>query len=165
MNITGNKGFTLVEMLVVALLSTVVLAGIYSTLILGNRAWAYYNDTVLVKKEARRALFRMASELREAENVRVIQSPDGNALHFYREENGPVSYYWSRQGKDADRVIRRDRVNSRIIAQYITELSYYDLKNAIVVDITASKPKAAGDGAKISLREKVALRAQTTLFK
>lgn len=165
MNIAGKKGLTLVEVLVVALLSTVVMAGIYSTFIVGNRAWSYYNDSVLIKKEARRALFRMASELREAENVRVIQSPDGNTLHFYREAEGPVTYDWSRTGKDADRVIRRDRVNSRIIAQYITELSYSDLKDAIVVDITASKQKAAGDIVKISLKEKIALREQTAQFK
>ncbi|OGX35797.1 MAG: hypothetical protein A3C36_01360 [Omnitrophica WOR_2 bacterium RIFCSPHIGHO2_02_FULL_52_10] len=165
MNIAGNKGLTLVEVLVVTLLSTVVMAGIYSTFIVGNRTWAYYNDSVLIKKEARRALFRMAGELREAENVRVIQSPDGNALHFYREASGPVSYYWSRKGEDADRVIRRDRVNSRIIAQYITELAYYDLKDAVVVDITASRQKASGATAEIFLREKIALRAETTLFK
>ena len=164
-NMIGNNGLTLIEVLVVTTLSTVVLAGIYSTFLIGNRAWTHYNDFVVVKKEARRALFGMAGELREAENVRVIQSPDGNALHFYIPSTGPVSYYWSREGDDANRIIRRERISSRILAQYISEISFYDLKNAVVVDITASKAKASGEMVSVSLREKVALRGKSALFK
>ena len=163
--VPGHKGLTLIEVLVVATLSTVVLAGIYSTFLVGNRAWTYYSDVIVIKKEARRALFGMANELREAENARVIQGPDGNAIHFYIPSIGPVSYYWSRKGDDANRIIRRERINSRILAQYISELSFYDLKNAVVIDITSSKAKASGEMVSVSLREKIALRAKATLFR
>jgi prepilin-type N-terminal cleavage/methylation domain-containing protein len=164
MNILDKRGLTLIEVLVTALLSTVVFAGIYSTFLTGNRAWAYYNDSVAVKKEARRAIFGMVNELREAENVRVIKSQDGTALHFFTETGGPVSYYWSRKGDDANRIVRRGRVNSRILAQHITGLSFYNLKNALVVDITAGKEKANGESATISLRGKIAFRGQTEYF-
>ena len=165
MKISDKNGLTLIEVLVVTALSTVILAGIYSTFIVGNRAWMYYSDSVAIKKEARRALFGMASELREAENVRVIQSPQGNALHFYIPDSGQVSYYWSHQGNDANRIIRRERLSSRILAQHISDLSFYNLKNAVVIDITTGKAKKSGEMASVSLREKVTLRAKTALFK
>ena len=77
MKIYNKKSFTLVETLVTVLISTVVFAGIYSTYIVGNRAWIHYSDSITTRREVRRALLVMANELRAAKNVRVIQGPDG----------------------------------------------------------------------------------------
>ena len=161
----SKAAFTIVEALVVALISSVVLAGVYSSFIVGNRAWAHYNDSVTMKREVRRALLGMVNELREAENVRVIEGPEEKALHFYRPASGNVSYYWRSSGEEAGRIVRRGRLDSRILAQHISSLSFYHLKDAIVVDISARKLTAAGKETEISLREKVTLRAQTTKFR
>ena len=161
----NQKAFTLVEIMGVVLLSSVVFAGIYSTSVVGNRAWIQYNDSTAVKQEAHRALWGMVNELREAENVRVVQGTDGSALHFYRPSIGPVSYIWSREGDDAGRIIRRDRLNSRILAQHISTLSFQYFGNAVVIDITASNPTTSGQVTEVTLKEKVALRAQTALFR
>src|SRR3989338_591220 len=85
-NMINAKAFTLVETLIVVLLSTVALAGVYATLNVGQKAWVFYNDSVAVKKEARRALFALATELREAENLKVIQGPGGTTVHFHRPD-------------------------------------------------------------------------------
>src|SRR3989338_4773773 len=103
------KAFTLVETLIVVLLSTVALAGVYATLNVGQKAWVFYNDSVAVKKEARRALFALATELREAENLKVIQGPGGTTVHFHRPSIGAVTYTWTDKGEQEYRIIRRHR--------------------------------------------------------
>jgi len=164
MMIRNNKGVTLVEVMVVVLISTIVLAGIYTTFIVGNRAWMHYSDTVIIKKDLRRALFAMINELREAENVRVIEGVGFSALHFYRPASGTISYLWSQKGEDAHRIIRQNLHGKRILAKNITQLSFYNVKDAIIIDITASKLKKSGEMAQIALKEKVALRSKTSIF-
>lgn len=165
MRIHNKKAFTLVEALVTALISTVVFAGIYSTYIVGNKAWVHYNDSVAARREARRALLGMVNELRAAENVRVIEGPDGSAVHFYIQLIGPVSYIWRNKGRDAGRIIRRNRFKKRIMAQYISDLSFQYLKDVVIIDITASKRMSDGQMAKAALKERVALRSKTPFFR
>jgi len=164
MNIKNKKAFTIVEILVVVLISTVVFAGIYSTFIVGNKAWVHYNDSVAVKKEVRRALFSMINELREAENVRVIQSNEGSAIYFYRPSVGDVSYVWNRKGDDAKKIIRRNRLGVRTLAQHISTLSFQHSKKTIVINIAANKQTTKEDVTQIALREKITLRSKTVLF-
>jgi len=164
MNIRNKKAFTIVEVLVVVMISTVVFAGIYTTLLVGNKTWTHYNDSVAVKKEVRRALFGMVNELREAENVKVIQGAEGSAIHFHRPSVGTVSYVWSKKGDNANRIIRRNRSGVRIIAQHISTLSFQRSKKAIFINIAASKQTTSEDVTQIALREKVTLRAKTALF-
>lgn len=161
----NNRAVTLVELMVVVLISTVVFAGIYSTFVVGNRTWAYYNESVSVKREARRALWGMVNELREAENIRVIQGPNGSAIHFHKPETGAVSFVWSKIGDDAGRIIRLHRLESRIFAGYITALYFQHTDNAVVIDITASKLPVQGKAVEIHLKEKIALRSQTAFFR
>ena len=164
MNIKNKKAFTIMEVLVVVMISTVIFAGVYTTLIVGNKTWAYYNDSIAVKKEVRRALFGMVNELREAENVKVIQSAEGSAIHFHRSSVGAVSYVWSKKGDNANRIIRRNRLSVRIVAQHISTLSFQRSKKAIFINIAASKQTKNKEVTEIALREKVTLRAKTALF-
>ena len=163
-SVISDKAFSLVEIMVVVLISTVAFAGIYSTFAVGNKAWIHYNDVVVVKKEARRALFAMVNELREAENVRVIQSESGSALHFFRPKIGAVSYIWSTQGDNAYKIIRRSQRGVRIMAQHISVLTFENLQSMIAINITAGKQTTVGDFTQVVLREKVALRSKIPLF-
>ena len=165
MKIKIKKAFTIIEVLVVVMISTVVFAGIYTTLQVGNKTWVYYNDSVAVKKELRRALFGMVNELREAENIRIIQGPQGSAIHFHRPSVGAVSYIWNKEGEEANKIIRQGRKGARITAKYISTLSFRHFKNTIFINIGASKQTAQSDVTQIALREKVTLRAKTVLFK
>ncbi len=165
MRIKTKTAFSFVEVMVVALLSTVVFAGIYSTFIVGNRAWGHYSDSIAAKKEARRALLWMVKELREAENVRVISEADGCSIHFYRPAVGAVSYTWSREGGNANKIIRRNRLNTRILARYISALSFHNTVKAVIIDIRASKATTTGNDVHVALKEKVALRSKTVFFR
>jgi hypothetical protein len=164
MKIINKNAFTFVETLVVVLISTAAFAGIYSTFIVGNKAWAHYNNSVAVKKEARRALFGMVNELREAQNVRVVQSHDGTALHFYRPSIGNVSYVWTRKGDSASRIIRHSNLETRIVAQHILALSFEPFHNAIMIELSAGKQTDTENAIQVALREKVALRSKTSMF-
>ena len=163
-SVISDKAFTIVEVLVVVMISTVVFAGIYTTLQVGNKTWMHYNDSIAVKKEVRRTLFGMVNELREAENIKVIQSAEGSAIHFHRPSVGAVSYVWSKAGDNANRIIRRDRLGVRILAKHISTLSFQRSKKAIFINIAASKQTKNKEVTQIALREKVTLRAQTALF-
>ena len=161
----NNRSFTLVETLITIAISTAVFAGIYSTYIVGNRAWRHYNDAIAVRREARRAMMGMTNELRAAENVRVVQGPDGSAIHFYDPVRGPVSFVWNRQGNDANRLTRHNRLAKRIMAQYISVVSFEHTKDSVLVTVMASKKTTKGEESRAVLREKVALRAKTAYFK
>lgn len=166
MNFLNNKrSFTLVETLITVLLSTVVFAGVYSTYIVGNRAWGHYNDAIAVRREVRRAMFWMVKELRAAENVRVVQGPAGSAVYFYNASEGAVSYLWDREGENANRIIRRNRAGQRILAQDISALSFKTLDGAVVINVMASKKTSKGQESHAVMKEKVALRAKTAYFR
>jgi len=160
----NKKSFTIIELLVVVLISAVAFAGLYSTFLVGNTSWTYYNTSIAVKKEARRALFGMAKELREAEKIKVIHSANGIILYFYRPSVGNVSYAWSKEGDDAYRIIRHNQLNTRIIAQYISALSFEPSHNRIIVNITAGKQTTGENTNEITLTEKIALRSKTVKF-
>ena len=164
MKMINKNAFTFVEALVVVLISTAAFAGIYSTFIVGNKAWAHYNNSVAVKKEARRALFGMVNELREAQNVKMVQSHDGTALHFYRPSVGNVSYVWTKKGDSANRIIRHSNLDTRILAQHISDLSFEPFDNTIVIKLSAGKQTAMENAIQVALREKVALRSKTSMF-
>jgi len=164
MNIRNNKAFSFVEALITVLISTVVFAGIYSTYIVGNKAWVHYSDSITARREVRRALLGMANELRAAKNVRVIQGPDGSAIHFYSSSVGPVSFVWNRKGKDGNRIIRYNRLSKRILAQHITALSFKDQNDAVIINVMASKQTTKGQVSRAVLKEKVALRSKTKFF-
>ncbi len=165
MKIQNRKAVTLIEALITVLISTVVFAGIYSTYIVGNRAWLHYSDSITTRREVRRALARIVNELRGAENVRVTQGSSGSAIHFYNPSVGPVSFVWNRKGKDANRITRHNRSNKRILAQYISALSFKNLDDAVIVSVMASKQTTKGQVSRVVLKEKVALRSETPFFR
>jgi len=102
--------------------------------------------------------------LRAAENIKVIQSAEGSVIHFHRPSIGEVSYVWNKKGDNANRIVRRDRLGVRFIAKHISTLSFQRSEKTIFINIAASKQTTGEDVTQIELREKVTLRAKTTLF-
>ena len=66
-------GLTLVEVLVTTVLSVSILAGIYATFIVGEKAWRYYADSIMVRQQVRMALLVLTNELREAKGALVVK--------------------------------------------------------------------------------------------
>lgn len=103
----------------------------------------------------------MSNELREAKNISINKDEHQHSItiNFERPGVGDVSYSWSDTGENADRIIRKNGDNSRILASQITYLSFdQPLDNEIIFEVTAGKDK------QYDLQEKIALRLKTSMF-
>lgn len=167
MKIHTRQGVSLVEVMMTTLLSVSILAGIYATFIVGERAWRYYTDSIMIRQQVRMALLVLTNELREAKGALVVkeEAPPGVRLNFLRPSAGQISYLWSSSGKDADKLIRQDDLGTRVIANNISSVDYLITDDSILVDISATSRPKTGQPVDLNLREQVALRAKTGLFK
>ena len=168
MRIINRKAITLMEVMVTAVIFSFVAAGIYMTFIIGNRSWAYYNESVILKQEVRRSLFTMAQELREAKDI-FITTDDikGATISFSRPSVGPVSFSWTNRGENAHRIIRTNKKQTRILANHISGLSFHqETIHDLTIELSATKksPKT-GQDLYFHLKETIALRSNTGLLK
>ena len=155
------------EIMVTTVIFSLIAGGIYTTFLVGVRSWTYYNESVIVKQDVRRAFFAMSQELREAKNV-FINKDDvlGIALNFYRPSVGNISYSWINRGENANQVIRNGKNQKKILARNISSLSFTQETTAdITIEISAVRLQKNGKEIKAYLKEKVALRAMTGIMK
>ena len=160
-------GLTLVEVLVTTVLSVSILAGIYATFIVGEKAWRYYADSIMVRQQVRMALLVLTNELREAKGALVVKEeiPPSVRLNFLKPSAGQISYLWNGNGEDANKLVRQDSSGTRIIANNISSVNYVLTGDLISIDISAkSKPNVARP-IDLNLKEQVAVRARTSRFK
>ena len=155
------------EVMVSAVIFSLVAGGIYTTFLVGVRSWGYYNESVMVKQEARRTLFTMAQELREAKNVFInTDEVRGATLNFYRPLVGNISYSWSNHGEHAHEIIRKNKDQIKSLARNIFTLSFsQETTDDITIEITAIKPQKNGKEITIYLKEKIALRGMTGILR
>lgn len=167
MKINTRQGISLVEVMVTTLLSVSILAGIYATFLLGERAWSYYVDSIMVRQQVRMALLVLTNELREAKGALVIkeESPPGVRLNFLKPSAGQISYLWNNSGEDANKLIRQDSSGTRVIAGNISSVNYVIREDTIFIDISAASQSGIGQPMDLNLKEQVALRAKTSWFK
>jgi len=116
----SRRGFTLVELVIVAVISVIVTASLATM-------WAHGRDDVRARNarlqwsgQAAGVMRRIAHEARESTHVRP--APDGRSLHLVGPE-GEVSYALESAGRDSApvlvRVTARDRV---VLAADLAEL-------------------------------------------
>ena len=167
MKINTRQGISLVEVMMTTLLSVSILAGIYATFIMGDRAWRYFADSIMIKQQVRMALLVLTNELREAGGALVVKAEDPPSvrLNFLKPSAGQISYLWDSSGKDANKLIRQDDLGSRIIASNISSLDYVITDDSIFIDISATSKPKIGQPMDLNLKEQVALRAKTSRFK
>lgn len=161
MNLNQKKAFTLIELLVTTFIFSLVVAAVYSILIVGNRSWATYNTNVTLQREVRNILSAFARDLREAHGIVITKDDTSTALRFIRPGSGIISYSWSSSGNNANQLIRRTENNSRALAQHISavQFSYPDNK-AVVLDLTATIKPTFGPPMSWQAKEKIALRSR-----
>lgn len=81
----NTKGFTLVELLVVAVLTVIVAGGLLTAFLTGQTSYFSADAYVQVQQEARRAFDAMVRELREAgptAGAGTLMNVSGNQLNF-----------------------------------------------------------------------------------
>lgn len=84
---TGNRGFTLVEICIVAVIFVVLSAGLITTFLTGRTSYLSADAYVQVQQESRRAFDAMVRELREAgakpgSAITVTDAGVGKQLNF-----------------------------------------------------------------------------------
>jgi len=117
------KGFTLAEILVSAVILSLIIAGIFAILSVANISW--YTDMGLLglQQQARQAMYKMVREIRQSSPLR--KTIDGGKITFYIPPEvyadadgnlnpwvGPISYY--RDVNDTN----NDGVVNQIIREY-----------------------------------------------
>ena len=149
------------------LLSVSILAGIYATSIVGDRAWRYFADSIMIRQQVRMALLALTNELREAGGAIVVKvaDPPSVQLNFLKPSAGQISYLWNSSGEDANKLIRQDDLGSRIIANNISSVDYVITDDSIFIDISATSKPKIGQPMDLNLKEQVALRAKTSRFR
>jgi len=125
MKINTRQGISLVEVMVTTLLSVSILAGIYATFIVGERAWRYYVDSIMIRQQIRMAMLVLTNELREARGALIVkeEAPPGVRLNFLKPSAGQISYLWNGSGEDANKLVRQDSSGTRVIADNISSVS------------------------------------------
>lgn len=167
MKINTRQGISLVEVMVTTLLSVSILAGIYATFIVGERAWRYYVDSIMVRQQVRMALLVLTNELREAKGALIVKEevPPGVRLNFLKPSAGQISYLWNGSGEDADKLVRQDSSGTRIIANNISSVNYVLTGDLISIDISAKSRPNVARPIDLNLKEQVAFRARTSRFR
>jgi prepilin-type N-terminal cleavage/methylation domain-containing protein len=90
--LNNEKGLTLVELLVVLALLGIVLGGIYQYFHYGYNSWVRSNAEAEQVQDARLAVVRMDSEVREAQqgkaNTPPVECVSKNKMNIYTDLNG-----------------------------------------------------------------------------
>ena len=160
-----TRAISLVELMVTTAIFTLVAGGIYGAFTVGLRSWTAYSNSVGLQREARGALFAMTKELRDAYNILITEDSNGVTLSFARPTIGMVTYAWNDNGRNANKIIRQDESQGRVLASNISSISFNYLANAILIDITASRIPTMGQAINFHLKEKIALRSKIGFFK
>jgi prepilin-type N-terminal cleavage/methylation domain-containing protein len=81
------EGFTLIEVMIVAAISTVILFGVFSILKVSNEQLETIHGKMSLEESSREALFKMAQEIRQTSHSQITnfgtgQSLSGNTINF-----------------------------------------------------------------------------------
>jgi len=153
-----NKGVTLTEVMVATVIFAFIMGGLYTTLLAGNASWRNQEIAIRSQQEARKAAIQMARDFRIATGILITQSQNTVAVAFNLPGEGAVNYSWDTSGGNANRIIRQNTTNSRILAQDISSLSIINSSNNVVIDITATTQSDRGESNTYQLVKKVAKR-------
>ncbi len=154
----NNQGMSFVEIMITSLLFAVMLAGVYTAFLAGNRSWANYDNQMKLQRDARGSLIAMMPDLREAENISLTQSTGNTNLTFTTPTLGSVTYVWSNSGGSANQIIRTTGTTTRTLARNISALSFTSATSYIDIDLTATATSSLGTSNSFNLKHRVALR-------
>lgn len=142
-----KNGFTLIEVLVVVLILSFTIAGIYGVLNIGNLTYNEGMALIDLQQQARQAMFNMSKEIRESKSITLS---DGNSkVSFYIPSAsygdpwiGPIEYYRdvndSNNDGITDQVLREyPKETKKILANYISALNFSLSGNLLEINLAA----------------------------
>lgn len=170
-----NKGFTLLEIIIVLFLFSIIFAGIFSVLATGRNSWNAGESQIGVQQACRNGLDSMVKELRQASASTIADVPANGASYSSITFQIPASIgaggitwsnsiQYSRGGLNGMQLLRTQSGNQRVLANNISALSFSRLAaepNVVNVSITAQKntfPGFTATQSTITFNSKVRLR-------
>jgi prepilin-type N-terminal cleavage/methylation domain-containing protein len=151
-------GMTLTEIMVVTVIFTFMMAGLYVTLSAGRISWQTHEAAVKTQREMRNCVTQMSRDFRVAKNLVVNEGADGLTASFFIPDQGNIKYFWSKTGAEANRISRFSTSASRIIANDIIAFSLYETPEEITIRLVAKAPAIQGHPSTFQLEKKVAKR-------
>ena len=157
----NKTAMTLIEILFATAIFSIVVTALYSVLLISNKYWVSFNNNVTVQQNARNALMNMTMDFREGHSFFITKESGRIDLRFLHPEFGLVSYSWANHGANANRIIRQAKNETRILANYISGLSFEYVANTVVINLSASTQAKSNHPVSYDLKGKVFLRSKT----
>lgn len=149
----NDSGFNLVELLVTCAIFSVIMAGIFAVLYVGDASWQSDMGLLDLQQSARRAMYDIVKEARQSAASSVTISGGNTRIEFtIPSTSDTINYYL-----DDNQVIRDDGSTTSVVANFIDSLTFSLSGNLLRIDIEAAKT-AKGRSLSFPLMERVRLR-------
>ncbi|OQA57304.1 MAG: hypothetical protein BWY42_00640 [Candidatus Omnitrophica bacterium ADurb.Bin277] len=156
------RGFSLVEVILAAALSSIVVFGIFMIFQVGNEQTQLSQTLMTLKDTVRESLYKMAQEIRQSSPGRITIGPGGNTITFSVPDPGsPVSanfqidwtsahsITYALGGTGGRQLVRTDNTSglSSVIADNITGVQFTGnaaQPNVIAITLSAQRTLISG---------------------
>jgi len=123
------KAFTLIEILVGAVVLILLMMGVFSILSISNNDWFLETGLLNVTQQARQAMQGMVRELRQSDHSNVTIINNGETIDFTIPNNisaTPITYYQPIRYSSSNNQIFREHPtgNSAVLASYVKDLDF-----------------------------------------
>jgi len=141
----NQKGFSLIEMMVVVVILGLIVLGLVTFFTGGAKSWVAGQSQLKAQREARQAIDRMVREIREGKNITTGSeiSITVSVPHFDIDGNvdsyNDVNYYWSGDTWDPINRIVSLGINALINNVQSLAFTYFDSSGNLVTPGNASK--------------------------
>jgi len=144
-NKKNNKGFSLIEMMVVVVILGLIVLGLVTFFTGGTKSWVAGQSQLEAQRNARQAIDRMVREIREGKNITTGSETSITVSVPHFDVNGnidsynDVNYYWS--GNTWDHINRIVSLGTNVLINNVQSLAftYFDSSGNLVTPESASK--------------------------
>jgi prepilin-type N-terminal cleavage/methylation domain-containing protein len=168
---TSEKGFSLVEVMVTIFIASIVIAGLYTILLMGEQSWDVNSVNIRLTQESRKAFDWMEYDLRQSGTSPSYIDVDTDGTWYTSIEfsvpEGVVGggIVWVadtiRFSLNGEQLIRTEGANSKVVAQNISALKFRRFSanpHILEIEITVSDETARGDLIELEKDYKIQLR-------
>lgn len=152
-----NHGFTLVEVMLVAVLFSIMFAVAFDVLLSGRRSFDAASIRRDIEANAALGLNNMARELKNSASSQIAISLSEDSIEFSvptgYDENGDIIWGAGVNGTENNRIrylvngtrLERERLSgitvmeSRVLAHYVDSVSFINQTNGLLMNITTSE--------------------------
>ena len=169
-----DRGFTMTEALVTAVIFSFIAGGIYATMVAGDSSWSHNSIQIELQQELRKAMNRMIDDLQQSGRSAINDVPaDGtwyDEITFYKTNGvSGASISWNSDttnfslgGTNGEQLLKTEGATTAVVAQDMTSLQIRRLAAAAgIVEVSLEAEKGglkSGGTVSDSLDFKVTLR-------